>query len=63
MRNVSLSITFNDQIDELLALGEENFDIRLTKQKEALVYETIIGSSLMTREKICLIQRLGHSEL
>ena len=41
MRSVRLSITFNDQLNELLAQGEDRFGERFIAEKRALVYQTI----------------------
>jgi len=41
MRVVRLSITFNDQLNELLAQGEDMFGIAVAEQKKSAVYSTI----------------------
>ena len=43
MRSVRLSITFNDQLNELLAHGEDRFGTILADEKKALVFATIRG--------------------
>ena len=43
MRAVRLSITFNDQLNELLAYGEDRFGMALVEQKKEIVYATIEG--------------------
>jgi len=40
-RLVRLSITFNDQLNELLAQGEDRFGVEVARQKKAAVYATI----------------------
>ena len=41
MRKVRLSITLNDQFNELLDLGEHRFGIAVSEQKKNIVYTTI----------------------
>jgi plasmid stabilization system protein ParE len=41
MRAVRLSITFNDQLNELLDWGEQRFGIAVAEQKKLIVYNTI----------------------
>lgn len=41
MRSVKLSITFVEQLNELLAQGEERFGPRVTEDKKSCVYSTI----------------------
>lgn len=41
MRTVRLSITFNDQLNELLDQGERRFGTAVAEQKKNLVYVTI----------------------
>ena len=41
MRAVRLSITFNDQLNELLDWGEQRFGIAVAEQKKSIVYTTI----------------------
>jgi plasmid stabilization system protein ParE len=41
MRSVRLSITFNDQLNELLDYGEPRFGAAVTEKKSNTVYDTI----------------------
>lgn len=41
MRSVVYSITFNDQLNELLDMGEAKFGTRVVDAKKDLVYSTI----------------------
>ncbi len=41
MRAVRLSITFNDQLNELLDHGEQRFGMVVAEQKKLIVYTTI----------------------
>jgi plasmid stabilization system protein ParE len=41
MRAVRLSITFNDQLNELIAQGEDQFGIAVAEVKKQKVYSTI----------------------
>ena len=41
MRTVRLSLTFNDQFNELLDQGEHSFGIAVAEQKKNAVYTTI----------------------
>jgi plasmid stabilization system protein ParE len=43
MREIRLSITFNDQLNELLDYGEVTFGTRLAEQKKLAVYDAIEG--------------------
>ena len=41
MRSVTYSITFNDQLNELLDMGEPRFGAAVVEAKQKLVYSTI----------------------
>ena len=41
MRDVRLSVTFNDQLNELLARGEDRFGAAVADEKRRKVYSTI----------------------
>jgi plasmid stabilization system protein ParE len=41
MRDVRLSLTFNDQLNELLAQGEDRFGAAVADEKRKLVYSCI----------------------
>lgn len=41
MRSLRLSVTFNDQLNELLAHGEDRFGVAVANEKRAKVYSTI----------------------